>query len=161
MFQLLLRPENRSAEKAADIIQLMYGTQAYTGDYHLSGFTAAVLEDHLRRAGVLICEASVGDEWLFDVTARKCAVLSEPREIVHQMYFNVLGRPADSDGAAEFTRAMESGRLTVEQLKRTLKESEEGEFLETHPSYLWGQVPRVAPVPRVFSRPLQPFGRGA
>src|SRR5262245_52584737 len=52
LFFMLAAPENRSAEDSAKVIHLLYGTQAYTGDYHLSGFTAELLEDLLSKAGL-------------------------------------------------------------------------------------------------------------
>lgn len=144
MFKLLFRPENRPAEKAAQIIHLMYGTQAYTGDYHLSGFTAAVLEDHLKKAGLQVCHASIRDEWMFDVTARKCEVLEDPKEFIHQMYFHVLGRPADPGGVDGFVRALEGGQMRRDQVAGALEGSEEWVFLKTQPSYLLGQVQKPA-----------------
>ena len=139
MFRMLCRPENRPAEKAAHVIHLMYGTQAYTGDYHLSGFTAAVLEKHLNDAGLQVCKASILHDWLFDVVARKTDFLFDSREFVHSAYFKVLGRPGDPDGVNHFVKAMEDG-MTREQVLRELDGSHEARFLREKPSYLLGHV---------------------
>jgi len=136
MFDLLAHPHYHSAEKAEEIIHLMYGTQAYTGDFHLAGFTAATLDAHLRRAGLLACEAAVEHGWLFDIRARKAERLSSDREFVHGAYFSILGRPADPQGLTDFEKALADGRLTREAFENTLRDSDEARFAATHPAYL-------------------------
>lgn len=136
MFELLAHPHHRDAEKAEEIIHLMYGTQAYTGDFHLAGFTAATLDAHLRRAGLLVCEATVEHGWLFDIRARKTDRLASNREFLHGAYFSILGRPADPQGLIDFERALTDGRLTRDTLEETLRDSEEAKFIATHPAYL-------------------------
>jgi hypothetical protein len=68
---ILLARENRDADRAAAIIHLLYGTQAYTGDYHFAGFTAATLERHLARVGLSASSVGIKDGWLFEVEASK------------------------------------------------------------------------------------------
>ncbi|MGN6518048.1 MAG: DUF4214 domain-containing protein [Dokdonella sp.] len=143
MFDLLCRPERRSAAMAEEIIHLVYGTQAYNGDYHLAGFTAATLEAHLRNAGLLVCEASIRDGWLYDVKARKTDHLANDQEFVHSAYFSVLGRPADPSGLGAFTDALATGRLTRGSVLNTLRQSEEAKFLSTHPAYLLPYAARL------------------
>lgn len=104
MFRMLAQPLNRPADEAAKVIQLMYGTQAYTGDYHLAGFTAAVLEKHLNDIGLEVCKADIAHGWCFDVHARKTTTLEDLREYVYSAYFRVLGRPADPGGVSHFCR---------------------------------------------------------
>lgn len=137
MFKMLFHPANRPADEAAKIVHLMYGTQAYTGDYHLSGFTAAILEQHLNLAGLQICSATILHSWLYDVVARKTARLTDPDEFVHSAYFKVLGRPADDGGLLHFREAMAAG-MTREKVLEVLDSSEEGRFLREKPSYLLG-----------------------
>jgi len=144
MFELLARPDYRNAEKAEEIIHLMYGTQAYTGDYHLAGFTVATLDAHLRRAGLLVCEAAVEHGWLFDVRARKTDRLASDREFVHGAYFSILGRPADTQGLADFETALASGRLSRGALEETLRNSEEAHFAAANPAYLVQHRDRLA-----------------
>src|SRR5262249_50684916 len=75
LFVMLAAPEKRSAVEAAEVIHLLYGTQAYAGDYHLSGFTAELLEDVLSKSGLLVCTASLLHGWLFEVRARRTEAL--------------------------------------------------------------------------------------
>lgn len=138
MLKALCRPENRSAKKADEIIHLIFGTQAYTGDYHLSGFTAAVLEARLENAGLKVCNAMLMYDMVYDVTARKCEQLTDPLEFVHNSYFAVLGRPADPDGLEYFSAKLSSNELSRDQVLEILKNSDEYKFLQHYPSYmLW------------------------
>ncbi|HEY6544845.1 MAG TPA: methyltransferase domain-containing protein [Dokdonella sp.] len=150
MFDLLARPDRREPAKAEEIIHLVYGTQAYNGDYHLAGFTAATLAEHLRRAGLRVCKASIMDGWLFDVCARKCTHLVDNEEFVHSAYFNLLGRPADPGGLAGCLHALAVGTSTREGIEARLSGSEEARFIAHYPAYLLPYARHIgAPAPRV------------
>jgi len=136
MFELLARPDRRDPEQAEEVIHLMYGTQAYTGDYHLAGFTAATLARHLTNAGLLVCEAQIKDEWLFDVKARKATQLPNDHEFLHYAYFTILHRPADPVGLEGYLMAMSSGEMDRERVVESLVQSEEARLLENYPAYL-------------------------
>jgi hypothetical protein len=146
MFELLAMPERREAAKAEEIIHLMYGTQAYTGDFHLAGFTAATLDEHLRRAGLRVCEASIMHGWLFDLRARKTDRLADDGEFVHAAYFSILGRPVDPAGLATWRGALASG-TTREALEAALRDSEEAAFAAHNPAYLWPYANRLRSEP--------------
>jgi hypothetical protein len=147
MFELLASPERRDPAKAEEIIHLMYGTQAYSGDYHLAGFTAATLDQHFRNAGLRLCEASVMHGWLFDVSARKTDLLADDAEFVHAAYFTLLGRPADPGGLATYTRALADGSATRAGVEATLRDSDEAKFLANHPAYLLPYAQRLGGPP--------------
>src|SRR5579863_3785524 len=70
---LLLQPENQVADRANDIIHYMYGTQAYTGDYHLSGFTASTINDLLSKVGLYANTVDIKDGWMFDFEASRAS----------------------------------------------------------------------------------------
>jgi predicted SAM-dependent methyltransferase len=54
------------------IIQCTFGTQAYKGDYHLSGFTRELLKSYLSETGFeRISFQSRDDEWVLDGKAKK------------------------------------------------------------------------------------------
>lgn len=120
VMDMLTRPENQSAEDAERIIHLLYGTQAYEGDYHLNGFTARTIESSLAQAGLLVCNAWVRDQWLYVVQARKTGELREPTEFVHNAFFRILGRHADPSGLAHYTAALDSGGLSRPALEQEL-----------------------------------------
>lgn len=154
MFDLLSQPERRDPVHGEEIIHLVYGTQAYTGDYHLAGFTAQTLDAALRDAGLLVCEASVLHGWLFDIRARKTDRLDDDREFVHSAYFTILGRPADAGGLAAFAGALAERRMTRDDLATTLRNSAEARFLASHPAYLLPYAQRIEPGVRQSLRNL-------
>jgi hypothetical protein len=51
------------------VIHHMFGTQAYEGDFHLNGYTEALLCDELFRAGFGDVEMELRDGWLWEVQA--------------------------------------------------------------------------------------------
>lgn len=112
-----------SIEREHEVIHLIYGTQAYDGDYHLAGFTAGTLEAQLESAGLLVCNAALRDDWLFEITARKTDALSDPQEIVHHAYFKHLRRPADQGGLAHFVQKVSAG-LPPDELNAVLASGE-------------------------------------
>jgi SAM-dependent methyltransferase len=57
------------------LIQNLYGTQAYTGDFHLAGFTELTLRASLHDAGFKVVELDRFEGWLFDCVAVKAVGL--------------------------------------------------------------------------------------
>ncbi|HEY6942732.1 methyltransferase domain-containing protein [Dokdonella sp.] len=149
MFELLAQPHYREPAKAEEIIHLMYGTHAYNGDYHLAGFTAKTLDDHLRRAGLLVCEASILHGWLFDVRARKVERLANDAEFLHSAYFSILGRPADPGGLDRFGSLLADGGADRDAVERALRRSDEAIFLASNPAYLLPHAARLGLPSRV------------
>ncbi|CAN7443632.1 methyltransferase domain-containing protein [Caballeronia sp. LjRoot31] len=134
MFELLSKPENRAPEKAEQIIHLMYGTQAYNGDYHLAGFTAELLVEYLKRAGLAVRWAEVKDEWLFDLEVVKASNIVTFEDIVHNAYFEVLGRPVDGGGLLGWVDQLKGG-ASADQIRGALLGSAEFQAIETKPAY--------------------------
>jgi predicted SAM-dependent methyltransferase len=56
-------------EDQETLLQNLFGTQAYTGDFHMFGFTEVVLRHYLARSRLEVVEIVHKDEWMFDVTA--------------------------------------------------------------------------------------------
>ncbi len=52
-------------------IQMIFGTQAYTGDFHFTSFTEVLVRHYLEDAGFKINELQLHDRWLFDIVAEK------------------------------------------------------------------------------------------
>jgi predicted SAM-dependent methyltransferase len=88
-----------SAENHNHIVHLMFGTQAYTGDFHLTGFTPPILLEMAEEAGVMISSVVLKDDWLYDLEFVKRREPTD-EEFLHQLYFEVLGRCADPNGYA-------------------------------------------------------------
>ncbi len=73
---------HRTLEMQQTLVQNLFGTQAYTGDYHHVGFTEMTLRAALADAGFGVRSLEHRDDWLFDAVAER---LEHPR-------------PADFDG---------------------------------------------------------------
>lgn len=156
---MLSRPDRQAPAAADEVIHLIYGTQAYGGDFHLSGYTFRTLAHQLAGAGLLLCEARLRDEWLIEAVARKAEALTDLAERVHNRVVHILGRPADPGGLAGLSAAVEAGDWSDAHLDSVLAGSDEAAFKRQHPSYLWGHVPAPPPAPAAV--PAQPSPREA
>ena len=124
--RLLERPENQGVAKQEELMQCLFGTQAYTGDFHFTSFTPALLEGYLTAAGFRIAALDVRDEWLFDVTAEKVRHIEAPPvrdfkelldvrgddEFVRLCYREILRRDPDPDGASYYLGGLRGGGMT-------------------------------------------------
>ncbi len=104
-------------------VQMLYGTQAYPGDFHLCGYTCLTLIDVGRQAGLLLAALSIKDDWLFEATFRKVASTDDlhDAEFVAHQYAAVLNRPPDEGGRSYWTAALEGKTVTRPQLIEHLK----------------------------------------
>ena len=68
---LLRDTENASFDKQKIMIQNLFGTQAYPGDFHFTGFTEILLKHYLIDTGFAEPEIQLSEGWLFDVVAVK------------------------------------------------------------------------------------------
>jgi predicted SAM-dependent methyltransferase len=69
--ELFLVPERQSIDDQKLLVQCLFGTQAYNGDWHLTGFTEKLLRYYLAESGFEVVTLVPKDHWLFDATARK------------------------------------------------------------------------------------------
>ncbi|GJE43735.1 DUF4214 domain-containing protein [Methylobacterium soli] len=102
MAALAALPDWQSEEKQSYLINMVYGTQAYPGDYHLCGYTPWTITPHAREAGLIISGASLKDTWLYDLTFRRAADFDRfsDEEYVQWAYFTELHRLPDPSGTA-------------------------------------------------------------
>ncbi len=135
LFDMLAQPQNQTAEAARSIMHLIFGTQAYKGDYHLAGFTPVLLHQFLLDAGLMLSRASILDNWLFEVEAKKTQKLVDPEDQIHHVYFDVLERPVDIGALGILPERLAAG-LTYEQLKLEITGSDEYRFLKKYPRHL-------------------------
>lgn len=136
LFGIMASPDWRETAKTEEVIHLLYGTQAYAGDYHLAGFTARILNEYLARAGLVVCRAELLWSWLYEISARKTDRLTDPLEIAHGVYFNILERPGDAGGLAGISAEIAAGQLDQAGAEKRLRESEEAVFIAANPIYL-------------------------
>lgn len=69
--ELLSKPERQKIGDQTTLIRCLFGTQAYTGDWHYTTFTPPLVHHYLEEAGFEILNLTVTNDWLFDVSAVK------------------------------------------------------------------------------------------
>lgn len=67
----LIQKAAHQIDEQKRILQDLFGTQAYTGDFHYTSFTLPLLTDYLRTAGFKVHDWSVRQGWLLEVSAVK------------------------------------------------------------------------------------------
>lgn len=118
-------------ESHSNIMLLMFGTQAYNGDFHMSGFTPPILIKMADDAGLMITSTGEVDEWLYDLEfAKKREPTDE--EFLHAAYFDILGRIADVGGLRAYASALAKSEITREQVAAAMMGSEEARLLRRH-----------------------------
>jgi predicted SAM-dependent methyltransferase len=80
-FARLLRERDNPGDHR-QLMQQLFGTQAYTGDFHLAGFTDTLLADLLASAGFHTIVMEPKDQWMLQVKARKVSPASPPVPVV-------------------------------------------------------------------------------
>lgn len=131
--------KNPTFAKQCELMQCLFGTQAYTGDFHLTSFSKVLLEGYLNRTGFKLDQLSMRDGWLFDATARKVAncgpsldvqktkLLKVPSDEVflQKVYEVMLHRQPDSEGRAFYGNALAAGQLKREEVLASIEGSPE------------------------------------
>jgi hypothetical protein len=137
--------KNQSFSKQRELLQCLFGTQAYNGDFHLTSFTRVLLEGYLVRTGFNLERLTVRDEWLFDADARKVAEagssldaqkaallrVADDGDFLCETYRLLLKRHPDAEGRSFFSRGLASAQLTRTQVLAIIEGSPE--FQALHP----------------------------
>ena len=71
LLSLFLEERFQNIEGQNQLVNNLYGTQAYFGDWHYTGFTKIILDNFLENAGFGNVKYQDKDEWLYEITARK------------------------------------------------------------------------------------------
>lgn len=136
---LLRSPKMQSMESQEHLIRCLFGTQAYSGDFHYTAFTEIILRGYLSQCGYGRISISVRDGWLFDVVAVKDRDVS-PREIedysdlfeidddaafIEASFRQILGRDPDAGGKDYYLQGLSSGRIQRGMIHVTMLASEE------------------------------------
>ncbi len=66
---------HRDPKHQFELLQNLFGTQAYEGDYHLNGFTESSLRSLLHTTGFEVTSMTRFDGWLLDCEAHKPSAL--------------------------------------------------------------------------------------
>lgn len=132
---LLKSPENQNMAQQEKLLQCLYGTQAYNGDFHFIGFTEITLSGVLSETGFSLRESRVRDEWLFQVKAvkvedskiDKLLVINDSEDFLHAMYVDLLDRKPDEAGFNYYMELLKKG-VSREAIIETITAS--NEYLE-------------------------------
>lgn len=127
LLSLLQLEKNRTPVIHEKLLQCLFGTQSYHGDFHYIAFTEIILVDMLSDAGFAVDNIEVKDEWLFAVLARKVSNRSVDEiffltddEFVIAVYNRLLEREPDQGGFEHFLGLIKSGiarEAVIEQIK--------------------------------------------
>jgi predicted SAM-dependent methyltransferase len=104
--RLLELPDSQAPARQEALLQNLFGTQLYPGDFHYIGFTEPYLRALLDECGFGVERLDRKDGWLFDVRARKVRdarrdpllAIADDGEFVLAAYRELLGRDADPGG---------------------------------------------------------------
>jgi predicted SAM-dependent methyltransferase len=122
-----------------ELMQCLFGTQAYSGDFHQASFTRILLEGYLKQSGFRPTSVETRDEWLFDVVAIKVTevdrswrdseaqLLAESTDdtFVNAAFRVLLSREPDVGGRNFFMTALRSSQLTRKEVIKIIKGSPE------------------------------------
>ena len=131
LLTLLTKKENRSPIMQEKLLQCLFGTQGYVGDFHYFGFTDVLIKSLLESTGFVIEHITVKDEWLFLIRARKtfdCHVEEifylNDKDFIIEVYKIFLGRLPDEGGLQYYLKILKDG-ITREAIIESIKDSEE------------------------------------
>jgi glycosyltransferase involved in cell wall biosynthesis len=117
LLKLLTDADQQSFEAQNHLLQCLFGTQGYSGDFHYNGFTEVTLRSLLISSGFELITIKERDVWLFEVEAKKITHRERDKwidaktdeEFVRQAYANIIGRPVDVGGLAHNLALLSQG----------------------------------------------------
>lgn len=131
LLTLLTKKENKSPIMQEKLLQCLFGTQGYVGDFHYFGFTDILIKSLLESTGFVIEQITIKDEWLFLIRARKtfdCHIEGifhlNDKDFVTEIYKIFLGRIPDEGGLQYYLKILKDG-ITREAVIESIKDSEE------------------------------------
>ena len=121
------------------LMQCLFGTQAYTGDFHQTCFTRVLLNGYLEQCGYRSTTFDTRDEWLFDVVAIKVSEADRSYRDIEALIFKeaadedfvctafrkLLKREPDDGGRNFYVTALRNTQLTRDEVIKVMKGSPE------------------------------------
>lgn len=117
MLALAFHKEWQSSERQNYLIQMVYGTQAYPGDYHRCGYTPRTVSDLAEASGLIVTRALLRDTWLYDLTFKKVGSYLTHEDVVHGAYFSEGMRIPDEPGVRYWIERLSSG-MTIDDMRQ-------------------------------------------
>jgi predicted SAM-dependent methyltransferase len=131
IMKLLIHENNNCPSRQEKIIQCLFGTQMYQGDFHYTCFTEILLSDLLARSGFSINYIKIKDSWLFEVSATKSEdsyvdpiFHLDDIEFIKSVFEKFLSRSPDTQAMVHYLETLSSG-ITKEAIYQQIKDSEE------------------------------------
>jgi predicted SAM-dependent methyltransferase len=131
LLELLNRDENRNVDAHYRLIQCLFGTQTYDGDFHHFAFTDILLKDMLSEAGFRLEILTTEDHWLFSGNARKIRnapvddMFNLPDDtFIDELYRSLLKRNPDPEGKHFYLSLLQKG-ISREAVVETIRISPE------------------------------------
>lgn len=132
IFNLLQEPGRQTLEEQNCLLNNLFGTQNYDGDFHYNGFTEIVIRHLLKSTGFNIISLEVLHEWLFHIMAHKVEnkrchhmyYLKSDEEFLKEAFIEILERDIDSEGMNFYMNRLKLGTLR-ESVVNALKGSDE------------------------------------
>ncbi|MDQ6621406.1 MAG: DUF4214 domain-containing protein [Pseudomonadota bacterium] len=135
-------------EQHLRLMQNLFGTQAYTGDFHLTSFTRVLMEGYLQRTGFRVAQLRVMDGWLFDLVAEKISntapsadarrvrllTINDNDAFLREAYRLLLQREPDPEGFSYYLSSLDNGHLARQQVIDIIMGSPEYEQLPGKPT---------------------------
>lgn len=133
-------PNNQTLELQELWIQSLFGTQAYSGDFHFTTFTEVILRSYLSQTGFQVTKFAIQDGWIFDVlstktnevTANEIDDFSElleksfsDEEFIEDCYAVILNRAPDSEGLHFYTSQLKTNVMSRDQVISVFTSSNE------------------------------------
>jgi predicted SAM-dependent methyltransferase len=131
LLELFKHTDFVSPGQQENLVQCLFGTQAYSGDFHLTGFTEILLRHYLVSAGFELQSLKAKDRWLFDATAIKIGPPKIPSKnntisqrdaglFLKKVYKKYLNREPDPQGMQFWSEKLVSGELSTEEVDATI-----------------------------------------
>jgi len=131
LLALFSAPEYQTSDGHYRLLQCLFGTQTYEGDYHHFAFTEPVLRDMLDHAGFALETLEVQDRWLLHAVARKkrhTAIdpmyFMPDKAFLNRVYRTLLDREPDAGGMHFYLKLLRSG-IVRESIVEAIRNSPE------------------------------------
>ena len=125
ILERIASPTSQSVAKQEELIQFLFGTQAYTGDFHFTSFTEVLLRHYLQATGYEVVSIKTMDDGNFDATSRKVRsvhphdvgdfsdllTIERDEDFVRECYLSILEREADAEGANHYVSGLAQARI--------------------------------------------------
>lgn len=108
----------RRAERQEYFIQMIYGTQAYPGDFHFCGYTVGTLTRLGLAQELYVSEAALKDGWLFDFTFKRMLNDSDlaNKEFIVHCYCSILEQIPDQEGLNYWLGQINNNKISREYI---------------------------------------------